>query len=298
MIIIISFVLTFKVKIVNTIPSAGEITDREDYISIITTNKLLYNMTKEITKDKNNLEYMFKTEEEGWNFKYTKDSLNNVDKKDLFIYTGANFEPWADEFIGELKKNKVGVVNGSRGIKITYLNLPIKYGDKEIKENPYYWMGFEEYKISLYNIKNSIQERDPKNRDFYEENFTKSIKEAEEAYKSFKDTLAEAKDYTFLVEGDNLDYFIKNVGIKNIKLSGYGTSPTEDEKLEKKLKDNKYFIFLYENEEQLKKYEVLIKKYNINAVPIIKYKQNLDYKGIWKENEKNFKALIGNLNKN
>ena len=35
--------------------------------------------------------------------------------------------------------------------------------------------GLEEYKIALYNVKAAIQDKDPKNRDLYEDNYNKLI---------------------------------------------------------------------------------------------------------------------------
>ncbi len=57
-------------------------------------------------------------------------------------------EPWHDELISNLNKGNLGIINSSRGIRTVNFN-----GENSGKENPYYMVGYDEYKIELYNIK-------------------------------------------------------------------------------------------------------------------------------------------------
>ncbi|NSJ90374.1 zinc ABC transporter solute-binding protein, partial [Coprococcus sp. MSK.21.13] len=146
-------------------------------LGIVVTDKLLYYMTRKITGERHFVEYIFKDRNMERNFKATKDNLNSVSKEDLFIYNGLDVEPWFNEFTAKLDKNKVGVINISRGINLINYTKEKKHNGNNILRNPYYWMNIDNYKIALLNIKNSIQDKDPKNRDYYEENFQEEIKE-------------------------------------------------------------------------------------------------------------------------
>ena len=186
---------------------------REKYLNIITVNKPQYDMVKSIIKERHNVQYMFKNQKDINEFKYTNEVINNVSNMDLFIYTGANFEPWAGSFINELKKGNIGIINLSRGIRI--LNYDT---DGSNKENPYYFEGIDEYKIALYNIKTAIQDRDPQNRDYYERNYNEAITNLDKSIEVYSKGISSLKDYTFITLNNNFDYLVKYLNLNVVQL--------------------------------------------------------------------------------
>ena len=193
--------------------------NRSKYLNIITVNKPQYEMVKKIVKDKHNVDYMFTDEKDINDFKYSQEVLDNVSNMDLFIYSGTTFEPWTNTFINELKKGSLGIINLSRGIRT--LNYD---SNGTSKENPYYFGGIEEYKIALYNVKAAIQDKDPQNRDYYEENYKKAIDEFENQLKQYKDKLEKLKGYTFVTLDGGFEYITKSLGLNTIKLDNHELS--------------------------------------------------------------------------
>lgn len=270
--------------------------EKEEYLKIVTTNKLLYYMVKDIVKDRHSVEYMLKTEEAQWKYNYTEDSVGNISKKDLFIFIGASYEPWVDSFVEGLNKEKVGIVNASRGIRQLTFSKPRKYKEKELKENPYYWLNVDEYKVALANIKNSIQEKDPKSREFYEINFAELIKSIDKYNKDLKAVVEGLKKYNFVVIGDDLDYFSRGMNLKTVKIDESDLSVTDIEKVNKKYSDLKDIILLYDDESKLLQYNELIKKYNMKPVHMITYKFDMTINEIYRYNyEALNKILQANL---
>ena len=193
--------------------------NRSKYLNIITVNKPQYEMVKKIVKDKHNVDYMFTNEKDINDFKYSQEVLDNVSNMDLFIYSGTTFEPWTNTFINELKKGSLGIISLSRGIRT--LNYD---SNGTSKENPYYFGGIEEYKIALYNVKAAIQDKDPQNRDYYEENYKKAIDEFENQLKQYKDKLEKLKGYTFVTLDGGFEYITKSLGLNTIKLDNHELS--------------------------------------------------------------------------
>ncbi|EKQ55033.1 MULTISPECIES: zinc ABC transporter substrate-binding protein [unclassified Clostridium] len=192
---------------------------RDKYLNIITVCKPQYDMVKKIIKEKNNAEYMFTNDKDISEFKYSEDVLNNISNMDLFIYSGTSFEPWTNSFIDELKKGNLGIINLSRGIKLlNYTNAG------STKENPYYFEGAEEYKIALYNVKSAIQDRDPQNRDYYEENYNEAIKEFDKNMKLYEDKLKSLSDYKFITLNNDFDYLTKSLNLNTIMLDNHELS--------------------------------------------------------------------------
>ncbi|OOM11934.1 metal ABC transporter substrate-binding protein [Clostridium saccharobutylicum] len=183
---------------------------RDKYLNIMTVNKPQYDMVKKIIQDKHNVQYMFTDEKEISEFKYNASVLENVSNMDIFIYSGTTFEPWANSFISELTKGNLGIINLSRGVRL------LNYDEGATKENPYYFEGIDEYKIALCNVKAAIEDRDPKNRDFYEKNYNIAIKEFNDKLKSYDDKIKSLSDYTFITLNHDFDYLTKSLNL-NVK---------------------------------------------------------------------------------
>lgn len=262
-------------------------------LDIMATDKLSYNMVKDIVKDRHNVEYMFNSRQNEWNFQFTKDSLDNIAKKDLLIYFGASFEPWINDFIDNLNKNNVGVINLSRGVKLISYNKVVKYKENILKDNPYYLLNIDNYKIALMNAKNAVQDKDPKNRDVYEKNFAEALKNIENQQKDLKSIRDSLADYNFVVMEDELSYFIKYNDFKVIDVSKEQSSVDVNKKanIEAKLKDNKNLIFLYNDSSLVKSYEDLIKKYSIKTAAIKIYNGEDKYEDVLKYNIESLKSV-------
>jgi zinc/manganese transport system substrate-binding protein len=297
--IIFVFALTACNKKVNKIeekPVVQETIEKELSLNIVATNKLLYNMVKDIIGDRHSLDYMFTSKDKLWNFNYTEDSISNISRKDLFFYWDSGIEPWDTDYIDKLTKNKVGNVSVSRGVKFITLAREVKYKEITLKDNPYFWLSIDDYKIAMLNIKNAIQDKDTKDRDLYEKNFSKAIKEVEDYQKKLKEAADKLKEYTFVVDGDELDYFTSYYGFKTLKINNYGliltAKQTEDnKKVEEKFKEAKNVVFLYDEEGEFKSNEALINKYNLKTSNIIVIKDDIKYIDILANNLRSLESL-------
>jgi ABC-type Zn uptake system ZnuABC Zn-binding protein ZnuA len=230
---------------------------------------------------------MFKNREDELIFNYTDDSLNNISKQDLFFYVGDEFEPWMNKFLNELNQNKVGAINVSRGVKPLQYSTEIKFNDMILKDNPYYWSNLDNYRIVLLNIKNAVEDKDPKNRDYYEKNFSRALKAADGYSKNLKDASEGLKNYIVIVDEDEMDYLLKYLGIKVVKLSTddtgatvFYTSKDENDKFISKLNESENKIFLYDSDVILGKNMDLINKYNIKPVKLKIYDDNMKFTDI------------------
>lgn len=242
----------------------------EILLNITTVSKNQYYMVKSIVLDKHNVEYLSDDESEIYEFKYNEDIINNISERDLFIYYGLNNEPWINGFIGKLKKGDLGIINMSRGIKaLTYEH------NNEINENPYYWLGVNEYKIALYNIKSAIQEKDPKNKNYYEENYVNSINEVEIFVKDLNIELEKFKDYTILTNTNTFDYLLKGLGLQRVILKG---EITRGVLKDKNLDEDKVIFIKEKNPIEIDK--MLAPKKDIEKLEEVKKIDNENIEGI------------------
>jgi len=198
--------------VANTVDDSN--TERDIYLNIMTCNKPQYEMVQAIVGDKHNVEYMFKDEKQSKEFLFNDETVINISNMDLFLYSGNDLEPWSSDLIDKLRKNNLGIIDVSRGIRDISTQV-----NKETKENSYFTAGLEEYKIALYNVKAAIQDKDPKNRDLYEDNYNKVIELLDKKIDEVKINKKELGDYKFIALDDNLDYFYRGLGINPIKLA-------------------------------------------------------------------------------
>lgn len=259
-------------------------------LRIITTNKLLYNMVKDIVKDDHIVDYMMAEEENQWKYQFSQDSLKNIANKDLFIYFGAGFEPWVTEFEKNVEKGKVSVINCSRGIRTLELENPLMYGEETIVSNPYYWLDSNNYKIVLSNIKNGIQEKDPVRRQMYEKNFEEAIKKIDEANKELSAIVKEYEDYTFLTNTEELDYFFNSFDIKPIRLLSEDAILEMEDKLYQRDNDSKY-IFLYSDDNQLDYVENIVNSSKVQKAKLVAYCTDRNWLDLWQANYSAIKSL-------
>lgn len=253
--------------------------NRDVYLNIMTVNKPEYEMIKKLAGNKHNIEYMFKNLSDEKDYKYDNNTLKNISNMDLFFYSGAgNENSTITSMINELDKSSLGVVNLSRGIR----ELKYKDDGKDI-QNPYYYLGIPEYKIMLYNAKSALQEKDPANRDYYEENYNKLVKSIDELKSNFDKNTKGIDKYTFVLENRKLEYFFKGVGI-NFKVL------PEKVSLEDYAKDNnlniKDIIFVKIEDS---KYKV---KDDVKTISLDSFNDNKQFKKVINDNMKELESLI------
>lgn len=188
--------------------------EKDTYLNIMIVNKSQYEMVKALTKDRHNIEYLAENEKEVGSFKINDDVVKNVSNMDLLIYNGLGYEKWIYDLINKSKSQSLGIINLSKGIRPL-----IKELSNNREENPYYLFGLNEYKIALYNIKIALQEKDTQNRNYYEENYNKKIKEMESLYENAKNEISKYENITVIVDSDRLDYLFRDLNIKTRKIN-------------------------------------------------------------------------------
>ncbi|RXM68059.1 hypothetical protein DP145_06570 [Clostridium tetani] len=135
-------------------------------------------------------------------------------------------------------------------------------------------MNIDNYKIALLNIKNSIQDKDPKNRDYYERNFQKEVKGLQELEKMVSKIKIKLKEYTIYYEEEDLEYFTRYLGMNSIKLK---ENKEENNLLLEKSKNKDKIIFLYNDLQKNKEYDDLIKTHKIKSIRVLFLNESANY---------------------
>ena len=253
--------------------------DRDSLLNIMTTNKMESQMVKEIAGDKHNIQYIFNGEKENENFTINDNIVNNISNMDLFLYSGNSQAKWCTELRSKLNKSSVGTIDISRGIRTS--NYVV---NNQTKVNPYFYIGVDEYKVILYNVKSAIQDKDPKNRDLYEKNYNRTITNLDKTITETRENKKDLSEYTFVTLDNNFDYFYKTLGINPTRLPEGQTMAQYVE--EKKIDPNKLIV--------VKDIETPFTEQGYRVVNFQKYDNKLSIEGLIEANYKNLYDLIEN----
>lgn len=260
------------------------------YLDIMVTNKCLYTMVKEIAGN-NNIDYMFKDENKIEGFSYTDDSIQNVGKQDLFIYNGSDFEKWSEDFLGKVDKNKVGVINVSRGVSLLSYNN--KDDSNYRNKIPYYWLDADNYKVMLLNIKNAIEEKDPNNRDIYENNFANDIKDIDKYNKNMEKIINDIKQYNFVTDSDDFDYLLNKYDNLKFYRSTQGIISSDDlSRIQKEMDNGKKLCFMYSDDKDLQQNKDIIDKFKLKTAKVTLYNGDMSYLDILQSNLESIKKAV------
>ena len=220
---------------------------------------------------------------------FSQDSLKNIASKDIFIYFGAGFELGLMNLRKTWKRVmfQLSIVLGHKTLE---LEDPIIYEEEVIKSNPYYWLDSNNYKIVLSNIKNGIQEKDPARRQVYEKNFEEAIKKLDEVNKELSSLIKEYKDYTFITNTEELDYFFNKFSIKPTRLLSEDKILEMEEQIYQVSDDSKY-IFVYCDDNKLAYVENIVNNSKVLKVKLASYCPEKNCLDLWQGNYKAFKVL-------
>lgn len=111
--------------------------------------------------------------------------ITGLIEADLFIYNGLGMESWVDKVLNSTDKKTLTIVEASKGCDAINISNP-----EEIREHgqydPHIWLSLKEAQKVSKNIKDALIKVDSKNKDYYEKNCEKFIKELNSLYDEYK----------------------------------------------------------------------------------------------------------------
>lgn len=255
--------------------------DETDKIKVVTTLFPQYDFTRVIGGDKVDVSLLLPLGMDSHSYEPTPADIININKSDLFIYTGESMEPWAHSIIESVDNNDVLVLDVSKGVSLIAPNSSVddseEEHDHELEEehnhdlvegedhevtveehsdhdghnhtyDPHLWTSPKNAMIMVNNILDALCEVDPENADYYQENATSYLNELEDLDHEFEDIVANAKRQTIYHGGRfAMQYLTNEYGIS------YVSAPFEAEpstalvaQMIKEMKEQQIPVIYYE----------------------------------------------------
>ncbi|TYQ16583.1 UNVERIFIED_CONTAM: zinc transport system substrate-binding protein [Acetivibrio alkalicellulosi] len=157
---------------------------------------------------------------------------------DVFIYNGAEMEGWVESVLSAVNNKNLLVVETSLGIEL--INMGNDHDDHSHNHDhdhshnhdhnekhhhhheydPHVWLNPMNAKIQMQMIMEAFIEKDPENRNFYEDNFKKYALELDELDKEYREAVAEFKAKEIIVSHEAYGYLCDAYGLRQLGVKG------------------------------------------------------------------------------
>lgn len=144
-------------------------------LQVVTTLFPLYDFAKRIGGEKAEVTMLLPPGVEPHSFEPRPEDVVRVNRADLFVYTGAAMEPWAQGILSGVDRGKVKVVEASAGIELQKApgGREDEHGHGEKYRDavdPHVWLDFDNARRIADNILAAYVSRDPANKAYYQQN--------------------------------------------------------------------------------------------------------------------------------
>lgn len=168
--------------------------------------------------------------------------IKKLEQADLFIYSGAGMEHWAEDVLESLSKQSLVSVEASEGITLLpgHEEEEEAHAEEQTEEHageeedehehgaydPHVWLSPLNAKKEMENIKNGFVKADPAHAEYYEENYTNYAAKLDALDKEFKTKLADVPHKEIVVNHEAFGYLCQAYGLTQLGISGL--SPEEE----------------------------------------------------------------------
>ena len=234
-----------------------------DKVKIVTTLFPQYDFARVIGGDKVDVKLLLPAGMESHSYEPTPADIIEINKADLFIYTGESMEQWAHSIIESVDSDSVHVLDVSKNVPLLEPNAVEDHehdheDETEVEHSehdghhhtydPHIWTSPKNAMIMVNNILEALCEVDPQNQAYYEENATEYLNELNTLDAEFEEVVANAKRDTIYHGGRfAMQYLTHEYGIN------YVSAPFEAEpsaalvaQMIKEIKENNIPVIYYE----------------------------------------------------
>ncbi|WHX98145.1 zinc ABC transporter substrate-binding protein [Neobacillus sp. DY30] len=229
----------------------SEETEKNGTLKVSTTIYPLEDFAKKIGGNFVEIQSIYPPGVDAHSFEPTTKDMVSLAESDLFIYTGAGVEGFADKAVETLEKEDVTIVKAAEGINLLASSHSHEHeaaedhADKDEEHShedeehghveeahehgdvdPHVWLDPVLAIDLANNIKVSLTELKPEHADDFEANFLKLKGELETLDQEFQTVVENSKTKHLLVSHDAYGYWEERYGLETIAINGL--SPTQE----------------------------------------------------------------------
>lgn len=239
--------------------------EANEKIKVVTTLFPQYDFVREIAKEKADVSLLLPPGMEAHSYEPSPQDIVNIQKSNIFIYTGEYMEPWAHRVVESTKGKELVIVDTSKGIELMneeghHDEHEEEHHDEDGKEehhhhggkDPHIWLDPVYAQIMVDNIVEGLVKTDPQNENFYKENGEAYKEKLQNLHENFLEAFSKTK-YKKIMYGGHFafGYFAKRYGLEYISpYSGFAPdaepTPQRVAELIENMKESGLKVIYYE----------------------------------------------------
>lgn len=218
--------------------------------------------------------------------------FEKLTKSELFIYNGLGMEDWLEQVKEQISEDKIKYVDTSEN------GNPIK---TDGKTDPHQWLSLKEAINQCNNIKNALEEVDPENKTYYEENYEKVKTDFEELYNEYLPKFQSLEHKNFVTSHEAFGYLCRDFGLEQQALNDlFGEGELTAKKIEDLVKycnDNGVTTIFSEEEDSQKEANTLAKEINGEVKPLYTLETKVEGKSYLEVMKINLEEIYNSMSK-
>ena len=160
--------------------------------------------------------------------------LKNLEKADVFIYNGADMEPWADDLLVN-RSDTLHVVEASENVELRTTDGEHEHAHEHEGADhhhgdfdPHVWLDPENAKIEMEAIRDALCAADPENSTVFQSNYEKYAAEFDALDAEFREKLAPLPNRTIVVAHEAFGYLCDAYGLTQVGIEGLSPDSEPD----------------------------------------------------------------------
>ncbi len=210
--------------------------DNSTKLSVMASFYPMYDFAVKIGGDKVDVTNMVPAGTEPHDWEPATKDITSLEKADVFVYSGAGMEHWAEDVLKSLKNKNLTVAEASSGIT---LRKGHEHEEEESQEaeseehehgefDPHVWLSPANAKKEMENIKDAFVKADPENEAYYQTNYETYAGKFDELDKKYKDTLSPLPNKSVVVAHEAFGYLCDAYGLTQMGIEGLSPDSEPD----------------------------------------------------------------------
>ncbi|UYZ00886.1 metal ABC transporter substrate-binding protein [Peribacillus frigoritolerans] len=204
-------------------------------IHIVTTFYPMYEFTKNITKDKAQVDLLIPSNIEPHEWQPTPKDMAAIQQADFLVYNSPFMETWIFSIQESLDKDGPLFIEASERIPLlegteeesNHDNEESDHHDEDHKQlDPHVWLSPVLAQKEVQTITDAIVKQDPENKDYYKRNSEDYIQQLKELDELYRTTLHNVSSKEMITQHAAFGYLAKEYGLTQVPIAGL--SPSED----------------------------------------------------------------------
>ncbi len=262
-------------------------------MTVYTSFYVMYNFTKMIAGDRADVKELIPPGVEAHDWEPGTSDMIALSNADVFVYNGADMEPWAESIIGSIDSKNLKTIEA--GEKIAKINEDGKSVD------PHVWLNPKNAIAELEKITEGLCEKDPKNAEFYRRNLETAKSEIVQTDSEYRQETEKFSDKEIIVTHGAFAYLCAEYGLTQHMLEGLSgesdpSAASVRDIIDYMKQNNKKAIF-YVSSEGSKLAENIVAETGASLYPLDTFENGADgksYVQVMRENLENLKKALKN----